>query len=521
MKKFFAIILAAVMVLSCSSYAFATERTGYVEYDNTKNPIPKKHSFDGEGPYTLPDDIPDRTSDTRIVGVEAHDKVDVTIKEDVNNDYWEKEGLTYNSETGVTAGGDAKVTVDGMVKNANDDGVTAMDNANVTVAGCIDSKKTGVRASGNATVTANGENASDAIHGYGDDCGYGAYVTNGATVIANGNIATEGENAINIFGEANGATVEVDGDARVEGDGFAVHFEDGSAASKVKISGDAIVLGDGYAVAIESTDADNLVIVEGTAKGDLYTGGGMIFVGKLQGEIDNGEDNVFYLIGTADGSASFDSLIVTGNIPIDPIKTIDGVKKRNYHYTATADPTILSGTSLTLKPSDSKKKLVVKGISTDADVTLTPNADGTVTLTLGSNFKGGLQDLMLILEDIIVKNSSGGGSTQALYTGTWNAPVTNGRWTKNADGTWSYATSRKFTSTWGCIANPNDANSAAWYYFDRNGNMLTGWQKLYWNGAYRWYYFSQTKDANEGKCQLGGITPDGYRVGADGAWIED
>ena len=123
----------------------------------------------------------------------------------------------------------------------------------------------------------------------------------------------------------------------------------------------------------------------------------------------------------------------------------------------------------------------------------------------------------LILEDIAKKVTSS-GSTKTLYTGTWGNPVTNGKWTQNADGTWSYATSRKFTSTWGCIANPNEVNSTGWYYFDRNGNMLTGWQKLYWNGAYRWYYFSQTKDANEGKCQLGGITPDGYEIDDQGAW---
>ena len=50
--------------------------------------------------------------------------------------------------------------------------------------------------------------------------------------------------------------------------------------------------------------------------------------------------------------------------------------------------------------------------------------------------------------------------------------------------------------------------------------MLTGWHKLYWNGAYKWYYFSRAKDANEGKCQLGGITPDGWTVDESGAWIE-
>ena len=119
------------------------------------------------------------------------------------------------------------------------------------------------------------------------------------------------------------------------------------------------------------------------------------------------------------------------------------------------------------------------------------------------------------------RSISSSGSSKTLFTGTTGNPVTNGRWTKNADGTWTYTSAYKFSNTWGYIANPNDAASAAWYYFDRNGNMLTGWQKLYWNGAYKWYYFSQTKDANEGKCQLGGITPDGYVLNPDGSWKEN
>lgn len=113
-------------------------------------------------------------------------------------------------------------------------------------------------------------------------------------------------------------------------------------------------------------------------------------------------------------------------------------------------------------------------------------------------------------------------STKTIFTGTTGFPVTDGKWIYDEiTGTWSYKTIYKFTDTWGYIANPNDAGSAAWYYFDRNGIMLTGWQRLYWNGAYRWYYFSQTKDANEGKCQLGGITPDGYALNPDGSLKEN
>lgn len=50
------------------------------------------------------------------------------------------------------------------------------------------------------------------------------------------------------------------------------------------------------------------------------------------------------------------------------------------------------------------------------------------------------------------------------------------------------------------------------YYLDPiNGAMLTGWR--YIRG--KWYYFEPT-----GAMQHDGITPDGYRVGSDGAWIQ-
>ena len=125
------------------------------------------------------------------------------------------------------------------------------------------------------------------------------------------------------------------------------------------------------------------------------------------------------------------------------------------------------------------------------------------------------------IDPVPYNGNSGSGSTSELFTGRPGNPVTNGTWNYYpAIDKWTYTTSRKFTNTWAYIANPYAGNEAAWFYFDEYGYMLTGWHKLYWNGAYRWFYFIETKDANEGKCQLGGITPDGHKLGADGAWIE-
>lgn len=114
--------------------------------------------------------------------------------------------------------------------------------------------------------------------------------------------------------------------------------------------------------------------------------------------------------------------------------------------------------------------------------------------------------------------TGGGSSVSALYTGTWEKPVTGGTWTRNEDGTWSFATTRRFVSTWACIANSYAGGKADWFYFDGNGKMVTGWQWLPWKGVTRCYFFNPISDGRQGACQLGGVTYDGFTVDEAGAW---
>lgn len=110
----------------------------------------------------------------------------------------------------------------------------------------------------------------------------------------------------------------------------------------------------------------------------------------------------------------------------------------------------------------------------------------------------------------------------ALYTGTEKKPVSDGAWKYDSSkDTWTYATSQPFKNTWGCIAIPEYGSKPSWYYFDKDGKMLTGWQKLYWDGAFKWFYFSEKKDTTYGACQLGGVTPDGYVLNPDGSLKEN
>ena len=65
-----------------------------------------------------------------------------------------------------------------------------------------------------------------------------------------------------------------------------------------------------------------------------------------------------------------------------------------------------------------------------------------------------------------------------------------------------------------------EAADGHWYYLNPTSNgergmMMTGWQLI--DGKY--YYFNQKSDGTLGAMLVNTTTPDGYRVGADGAWM--
>jgi hypothetical protein len=91
-------------------------------------------------------------------------------------------------------------------------------------------------------------------------------------------------------------------------------------------------------------------------------------------------------------------------------------------------------------------------------------------------------------------SDSGPGNTQS--TGAW-LQDSIGYWYCNADRSYP-------VNQWQYINN-------YWYYFNESGYMVTGW--VYWNE--KWYYCSDS-----GAMLASTTTPDGYYVGADGAWIQ-
>lgn len=50
-----------------------------------------------------------------------------------------------------------------------------------------------------------------------------------------------------------------------------------------------------------------------------------------------------------------------------------------------------------------------------------------------------------------------------------------------------------------------------WYFINESGDMVTGW--INWKS--KWYYCG-----DDGAMYTNTTTPDGYKVGSDGAWVE-
>ena len=86
------------------------------------------------------------------------------------------------------------------------------------------------------------------------------------------------------------------------------------------------------------------------------------------------------------------------------------------------------------------------------------------------------------------------GSTAA--SGSWKQDSAGWGYL-NSDGSWP-------AKSWQSI-------DGRWYFFNEAGYMAAGW--ILWNGKY--YYC----DPQSGRMLAGETTPDGYKVGADGAWI--
>lgn len=131
-------------------------------------------------------------------------------------------------------------------------------------------------------------------------------------------------------------------------------------------------------------------------------------------------------------------------------------------------------------------------------------------------------------------DSSNSGNS---YRRTKNSPA--GNWVQDAKGWWyrradgSCPKSQWIELSWNGVS--------SWYYFNESGYMATGWRE---DGGYTyylnpvsdgtsgqmvtgwrkidniWYYFNKLTGGPQGSLLKNTTTPDGYQVGANGAWIQ-
>lgn len=101
-----------------------------------------------------------------------------------------------------------------------------------------------------------------------------------------------------------------------------------------------------------------------------------------------------------------------------------------------------------------------------------------------------------------------------------------GWWIKNSDGTYPRNEWKLVNNSWyffdsqGYMFTGWLNISGSWYYLNtdegsNNGKMVTGWRAV----SGKWYYLSTATDGSGGKMLLN-TTIDGYRLGADGAWVK-
>lgn len=382
MKKILSTILALTLVLSMSVPAYAevlvdgtSEGTGPVTHDGDAHSVEANASGDK------------LTVNGSVIGTEEATTAAVIALNggtiEVSNDV--KDSSNDSKSNGINVNGNGStVNVGGDVsESGNGNAVNAIGKVGVTIEGNVTEK----------------------------DAGYAIGALTNVNVLVNGNVEEEGaDGAIN----ASNSTVTVKGNVTESGDGNAI---EASGDSTVTVILNVSESGDGNAIKAKNTatvivggnvsggdsgstiNAQNTakVIVEGLVAGDVNQyEDAEIFIGQLDGNITGTKDNTHYLIGTAaEGSVALNAINLISDIVA--AETIDGVTESGYKYTTTADTAALSGKTITLKPADGKI-LAVSGYDSE-NVSYVANADGTVTFTIGDEFKGGLQNLVLVITD--------------------------------------------------------------------------------------------------------------------------
>ncbi len=157
---------------------------------------------------------------------------------------------------------------------------------------------------------------------------------------------------------------------------------------------------------------------------------------------------------------------------------------------------------------------------------------------------GGLESKHPFWVEVVAAPYSGGSSSSSDEDDSYSAPPSTpesfGSWEAGEKGWWyRYKDGTYPSNGWNLL---EWQGKTSWYYFDAGGYMTSGWltdadgnryflhdkpdgtQGYMYTGWHeidgKWYYFSEAEGGPLGSLLVNTTTPDGYQVGADGAWIQ-
>lgn len=473
-------------------------------------------------------------------------ETNVTIKGDINSP----------DGAGVSGTYAATITVDGAVTSKNAC-VTAQNNAEVTISGDLKSDFAGVVASNNSIVTVEGTIKVDDGNGnqYG---GLAVDLTQGATLRAesiDSNVA-----GIQTF---KGSTVIIDKDVEVNEKWGSIMVLGNN--NKVLIGRDVKAKNNGnIKIFVNSASDNNEIAVGGKIQND---GGGLTLTvstdsnGNIKSlpEIVTGEitdpDKITVRNQTYSNLSEEKKQEVLDNIKYIVNSNSDSIDgKGSFTITKTDGGALSRDKADKYDVAKRQEQILVKiavnegyevgSFSAGKNNTYVRNADGSYTVTVADGGGINIEALIKAIEadPNPIKPTAFGGSNSSGGRTT----VTNGTWTgSGAAANFRKADGSLAKNEWADI---NVNGKIYRFRFDENGNLKTGWYtdetgaRYYLNeetGSYygamstgwklingNWYYFvpytliKSGASMNMGSMLVNGMTPDGFKVDANGIWIQ-
>ena len=439
----------------------------------------------------------------------ADDKTSVTIKGDLEITSIPKIGeLQYGGIMGYNGG---TVTVEGAVRINDEAGEKgwAADSlyGSLVKAGSIETSAAGIASTGATVIINKDVESGDGYYNVG-------LFADNSTVLIGGDLKTKdaGEVFIGVDGSGSNSELAVGGKLENEGGGLRMKINVDSEGNAVNLP--EIVIG-------EITDPDDITIVDSSWD-----------------EVSDATkqqvlDNIKYIV-----NSNPDSMEGKGSFTIT--KTDGGALSRDkadkYDVTSKQEQILVK-----IAVNEGYE---VGSFSAGKNNTYVRNADGSYTVTVADGGGINIEALIKAIEadPNPIKPTSFGGSNSSGGRTT----VTNGTWTgsgaaanfKKADGSlakneWADINvngkiNRYHFDANGALTNGwyTDSNGATYYFNTEAGSdygvMCTGWKLI--NG--NWYYFipytiiRNGVSLNMGSMLKDTITPDGFKVDANGVWIQ-